>query len=99
MAVLEGDVSYVSKTCPWSGICQITTVYIFRDVCLVNILVPAVQVINKILSNFYDARNVPSDERKIVTIRAQYKPLNAGDEVSKYSKHRVFDLRLISATL
>ena len=49
-----------------------TTVHTFRDVCLVNILIPAVQVINQILFNFYDAKNVPPDERKIVTIRAQY---------------------------
>ncbi|KAF8519275.1 hypothetical protein JB92DRAFT_2010289 [Gautieria morchelliformis] len=54
------------------------------DICLVNILLPVVQVMNEVLTVWYDEKDYPKMDhrRRIVSIRAQYNPTNLGK--SKY---------------
>ncbi|KAF8517219.1 hypothetical protein JB92DRAFT_2906901 [Gautieria morchelliformis] len=54
------------------------TFYVFRDICLVNILLPVVQVMNEVLTVWYDEQGYPKMDRRrrIVSIRAQYDPPN-----------------------
>ncbi|KAF8508983.1 hypothetical protein JB92DRAFT_3144838, partial [Gautieria morchelliformis] len=44
------------------------------DVCLINILVPVVRVMNEVLTVWYVEKGVPKAARRIVSIRAQYQP-------------------------
>jgi hypothetical protein len=41
------------------------TVHVFRDICLVNILLPVVRVMNEILTVWYDLQNT-SDQHVLV---------------------------------
>ncbi|KAF8510310.1 hypothetical protein JB92DRAFT_443568 [Gautieria morchelliformis] len=44
------------------------------DVCLVNILIPVVRVMNEVLTAWYDGGGLPKAGCRIVSIRAQYQP-------------------------
>ncbi|KAF8506442.1 hypothetical protein JB92DRAFT_727910 [Gautieria morchelliformis] len=45
------------------------------DVCLTNMLLPVVRFINELLKIWQDERHVPVENRMIVSIRAQYRPV------------------------
>ena len=66
----------------------------FKDICLVNILVPAVQVINEILSSLYDSKDIPDKEHNVVDIRAQYKPQGMVGK-GKLRSHQVYNPMLM----
>jgi hypothetical protein len=43
-----------------------------RDLCFTNIILPAVNVVNALLTHHYDELDVPLRDREVVTVRAQY---------------------------